>query len=192
MSRKSMRSTAVASGWVFALSLAGSAISSEPVTPEPSAADRTPSAVLPMATAAPAAGPSTADKLLAEIDAAVELAREGGYGRLKRGDSAKLEKARDRINALLAGHPDPAALPDEARLEVYNAQQLIVDILGKDDQDRVVCKREATLGSRVAGTECLTVGQREARARQSRENTGFAQREHCVPGAGDDSTSSCI
>lgn len=182
-----MRYQVLAAGCLLALSFASSAMGTDPVANATVTADQAPPVAAEAATAVPAPGPSIADNLLAEIDASVELAREGGYGRLKRGDTAKLEKARDVINELLEGHADPAQLPAEERLEVHNAQQLIAGILGKDNKDRVVCKRAASLGSRVAGTECMTVGQREARARASRENTSFAQRENCIPGE----TSSC-
>lgn len=180
-----MRHQFLTTGCLFAL-VAGSAMAAPQASPQ-AAADSVDQASLAAPTAAPAPGTSVADKLLAEIDASVALAREGEYGRLKRGDTAKLEKARDRIHDLLEGQTDPAQLPDASRIEVHNAQQLIAGILGKDNKDRMVCKREASLGSRVAGTECMTVGQREARARASRENTGFAQRGNCIPGE----TSSC-
>lgn len=175
-----MRPRIIAAGCLLLLSFASGAQEADPVAApmdQPSAA---PAQGTATTSAAPAA--SVADRLLEEIDLSLQLAREGGYGRLKRGDTARLEKARERIDQLLAGHADPAELPAEARLEVHNAQQLIAGILKRDDKDRVVCKREPILGSRVAGTECLTVGQREARTRQSRENTDFVQRTVCVPG----------
>jgi hypothetical protein len=125
-----------------------------------------------------------ADAFVLEIDEALELAREGEYGRLKRGTMTRLENARDTIAGLLEGHASAMELPPQERIDLYNAQEQITAALNNDNKGRMVCKREATTGSRLAKTECMTVAEREARARVARESTEKLFRNVCIPGEG--------
>lgn len=125
-----------------------------------------------------------AEAFVEEIDLALDVAQEGGYGRLKRGAMPRLESARDRIADLLEGHDNAMELSPEERIELYNAQELITSILKNDDKDRVVCRKEVRTGSRVPTTECLTIAQLEERTRASRYTTNKMQTMGCVPGEG--------
>jgi hypothetical protein len=125
-----------------------------------------------------------AEAFLIEVDDALEMAREGVYGRLKRGSMDRLERARDEIVALLSGHANALELGPDQRIALYNAQELISSTLNRDDKGRKVCTREPTLGSRLAKTECLSVAEREARARSARENTDELFRSLCHEGPG--------
>jgi hypothetical protein len=126
------------------------------------------------------------EKFIDEIDDALDMARDGGYGRLKRGMMAKLDAARDNIARLLEGHANALELGPEERIALYNDQELITATLNNDQKDRVICKREVRVGSRLPTTECMTVAEREARAKLARENTEGTQRNVCVPGVGND------
>ena len=126
-------------------------------------------------------------KYLDELDVAIDLAKKGTYGKLPKGAHNKLDASRSLIGDLLAGDRDPRTLERDQRLAVYNAHETIRSIINKDDKSRVVCKREQHLGSRVATTECLTIGEREQMARYSSRQAADVQRTTCSPGE----TSSC-
>jgi hypothetical protein len=114
-----------------------------------------------------------AELFLAEIDKSLEMARDGDYGRLKRGDNERMEDARSEIRTLLEGHGNAMELQPDERIALFNAQEVITGAIRNDDKNRKVCKREPTLGTRLAKAECLTVAQREARKKVSKD---FAER----------------
>jgi hypothetical protein len=124
------------------------------------------------------------DLFLDEVENAVYLAGEGGYGSLRRGDMQRLKEARDVIVRHLDGKRDARALPPEERLAVFNAQEAITAIIRNDDKNRLVCRKLTSTGSRVPKTECLTVAERERMARNSQNLTSDVLRMDCVPGEG--------
>jgi hypothetical protein len=145
----------------------------------------------------PAPGPSLAERaeastalihdapaFIAEVEVTVEMARDGEYGRLKRGGLVRIQRARDVIVGLLTGHASATELTPDDRIAVFNAQEQISAELNDDDKNRTVCKREATLGTRFPTTECLTVAERESRRRISRESTDKLFRNVCFAGEG--------
>jgi hypothetical protein len=125
-----------------------------------------------------------ADAFVAEVEDAVRMAQDGVYGRLKRGSMPRLERARDLIVELLDGRASAMELTPDDRVALYNAQEEITATLNRNDKGRKVCKREPTIGSRLAKTECLTIAEREARARNARENTDELFRSVCHEGPG--------
>jgi hypothetical protein len=123
-------------------------------------------------------------KYLAELDGAIALAKSGQYGKLKRGSEQALADARQTIGNLLRDGVDPRQLKPEERIALFNAHQTIESILRKDDKSRMVCTREAEIGSRVTTTRCMTVGEREEQARAAQRSTDSVQRNVCTPGPG--------
>lgn len=121
---------------------------------------------------------------LSGIERTVELAMRGEYGLLRRGADRRLGSARDRIAALLKGHPTTSELKPKDRIDLVNAEEVIKAIIRNDDKDRLVCKYEAATGSRVATKECLTIAQREARAKQARRSVAESRQRVCFPGEG--------
>jgi hypothetical protein len=125
-----------------------------------------------------------AEAFVEEIDDTLALAREGTYGRLKRGSMIQAESARDKIAKLLEGHETAMELQPEERIELYNAQELITAMIRNDDKGRMICKKEIKLGSRFPTTECMTVAQREEKARSGRAGINDTMRTVCLPGEG--------
>jgi hypothetical protein len=123
-------------------------------------------------------------KYLAELDRAIRLAKEGQYGKLPKGATERLTTLRMTIGDLLAGGVDPRTLSPDQRLALFNSHQEIEAILKKNDKSRMVCTREAEIGSRVTKTSCMTVGEREERARLAQRGTDSMQRNVCTPGPG--------
>jgi hypothetical protein len=112
----------------------------------------------------------------------MDLARSGQYGRVNGRNMYKLEGARETMGRLLAGHTSASELKPAERIELYNAQQEFSSILRNDDKNRVVCQRVAALGTRVAKAECMTIAEREARAKAARDSVDRVQRNVCYAG----------
>lgn len=128
------------------------------------------------------AAPTRAGEILDEADLSLQLARRGEYGPINRRDLRELEAAHADLHRLLEGHDAPEELENDDRIALFNAQHKITAIVGSDDKNRKICKRVAVTGSRVAAMECLTVAERESRARASRTMVGDAQRGFCLSG----------
>lgn len=128
-----------------------------------------------------------AEAFVAEIDRALKLARKGAYGPLKPGSTEKLKAARDVIADLLKGHATATELKPDDRIAVYNAQEQITAILRNEDKNRMICRKELEVGTRVPSNVCMTVGQREERAKRDSEATAGLMRTLCDPS----STSTC-
>lgn len=125
-----------------------------------------------------------AQAFMKEIDQTIDLANSGQYGRIKTRDLDRIAAARDTIASLLEGRTKATELKPEQRLELFNAQELITSIVRNDEKNRKVCQRVQVTGSRVPKSECLTVAEREARAKAASETTARSQRVGCIPGEG--------
>ena len=127
---------------------------------------------------------SNTEMYLDELDRAIDFARKGVYGKLPKGANARLEQARATIGDLLKDDVDPRQLPPDQRIAIFNAHSTIESIINDDDKGRIVCKKEQRLGTRMATTECLTVGERENMARQSAQTSADMLRSTCVADGG--------
>jgi hypothetical protein len=120
------------------------------------------------------------DDYLAGIGDAVALAEQGGYGALRSRDEDRLAQAHAQILRLLQGRASALELPLAQRIELYNAQEALVAILRSDDKSRVVCRRIANTGTRIPTTECLSIAERERRARGARLAADKLPRATCM------------
>lgn len=118
---------------------------------------------------------SNAEAFLREVRDTVDLARAGEYGKIKADDLSRLDQARKRINELLEGHEHARQLSADERIELFNAQELITSIVRNDEKSRRVCTKVRGTGTRIARSECLTVAQREQRAKATREASRVQQ-----------------
>ena len=133
------------------------------------------------AISADAQNKTEAQAYLAKIDDSLALGANGQYGTLQPGSAKKLRAERDRIAGVLANRTSFADLTGDDRLAIQNAEDAITAILRNKDKERMVCTREAKIGTRFATKECMTVSQREARASSAAEAVGEVQRGSCVP-----------
>jgi hypothetical protein len=124
-----------------------------------------------------------AKEYLAHIDRIVGMAIRGEYGPLRRNaDARRIREARDRIADLLDGHATTTELDEQERVAMLNAEELIKGVIRNDDKSRIVCTLVAGTGSRLAKKECMTVADREARAKAARAAAKESMRGLCVPG----------
>jgi len=140
---------------------------------------------------APAEPQTRSELILEETALSMEMARDGQFGRIKSRDMEKLEAAHARIVELLSDVDEPTELPSAQRQSLALAQSEITAILNPDDENRKICKRVASTGTRLGALECLTLAERRQRARASRNMANDSQRGFCVPGSGNEGGSLC-
>lgn len=128
--------------------------------------------------------PSEAEARIEELELSMTLARDGQLGQIKSREMQKLENAYAFMLELLGQVDSISQLSPQQRQSLELAQSQFDDIVRADDEDRRICKRVASTGTRLGALECLTVAQRRARARASRNMVDSAQRGYCVPGEG--------
>jgi hypothetical protein len=145
----------------------------------------------PAPASTPAEPQSRAKLILEETALSMEMARDGQFGRIKSRDMEKLESAYGRMVELLSNVDEPSELPSSQRQTLALAQSEITEILNPDDENRRICKRVASTGTRLGALECLTVAERRQRARASRNMANDSQRGFCVPGSGNEGGSLC-
>jgi hypothetical protein len=112
------------------------------------------------------------------------LARDGQLGNIRSRDMQKLENAFAYIVDMLGQVDSLSQLSSQQRQSLELAQSQFDGIVRAEDEDRRICKRVASTGTRLGALECLTVAQRRARARASKSMVESAQRGFCVPGGG--------
>lgn len=111
------------------------------------------------------AGSFTEQRAKVEAD----LADGETYAEISAADRAAVIEALDTIEDTLRGRP-ASELNGSPLTEVMNAQALINNKLTQAGEDsRVVCKREASVGTRLARSQCLTVAQRRRGREESQD-----------------------
>lgn len=90
-----------------------------------------------------------------------DLAGGEKYSEISQQDQRDVRNALDRIAQQLDSVGSIEALSDAQRLRVFNDQEVVNNILTRAGEDsRMVCKRESSVSTRIASTQCLTVAQR--------------------------------
>lgn len=82
---------------------------------------------------------------------------DGQYSGVSPSDRKTVEGDLRRIIHLLKKHDDPSRLSRTDQVRLVNAQERINAILTNNDADRLVCKLEASVGTRMKTKRCLTV-----------------------------------
>lgn len=100
---------------------------------------------------------------------AVALAQKGEYGRLSKVQYFMIKEAHSRIEQLAQANASFEDFDSDEKRIFDHASERINRLTRRTDENRMVCKRVVKTGTRLAESECLTVAQREARAKGSRE-----------------------
>lgn len=82
------------------------------------------------------------------------------YGDVGEHDRAEIERNLALLRPLFDARGSVAAMNDDDRVVVLNAQERINALLEGNDGDRMVCTREAQMGTRFRTTTCMTVRER--------------------------------
>lgn len=73
------------------------------------------------------------------------------------------------VHRILDGREDVASLTKRQEANLFSAQETIQSIVNNSEGDRLICRREATTGSRLRSTSCLTASQRARQREASQE-----------------------
>ena len=91
------------------------------------------------------------------------------YSEISAENRGQVVAALERMSLAIADGSIESLSP-EKRVEVFNDQELVNTVLSKAREDsRQICRREKTLGSQMASTQCFTVAERERMKRNSQE-----------------------
>jgi len=104
----------------------------------------------------------------------LQLADGESYSEISKDDRGKVLAALGRMQDILdAGGLDAsvATVTAQQRLDLLNDQELVNNILTQAGEDsRMVCRREAPVGTRLARTQCLTVAARRRQREEAQRN----------------------
>jgi hypothetical protein len=132
----------------------------------------------------------TPEKFASTVRELRVLMQPGGrYEFITTTDRARLDADIETMAGLLQKSGSVAAMSQADQIKLFNAQEHLNGILTHSDSERLVCEREATLGSNIPRTTCKTFGQIEKSRRdankylQNAAVTGniCARREVCGP-----------
>lgn len=83
------------------------------------------------------------------------------YSEIAARDRQRVRESLDRISGLLGDAQSVDQLPEVAKVEIFNQQELVNTLLTRAREDsRLVCTREKKVGSHRATNNCKTVAER--------------------------------
>lgn len=99
---------------------------------------------------------------VAEQIAAIEKALSSeNYSEISMEQKSAVQQALGRIRLKMGGHQRVDEVSPQARVEIFNDQEMVNTILTQARADsRMVCRRERSTGSNMPQRVCMTVAQR--------------------------------
>jgi hypothetical protein len=94
-----------------------------------------------------------------------EMDSGGKYEFVPPDERAKIDKSFAEMTALFDQYGTVSAMNQDAKVKLFNDQEIVNSILTKRDRDRVICENKAPVGSHIRQTTCHTYAQ-EVQARQ--------------------------
>ena len=88
-----------------------------------------------------------------------EMEPGGRYQYVKPAERTKVDSALNEIGSLFAANSTVASMNQDTKIKLFNAQEVVNSILQQRDGERVICKKEAPLGSHIPITSCHTYSQ---------------------------------
>jgi hypothetical protein len=99
-----------------------------------------------------------------------ELSDGETYSEIDAGDREKVKAALARIATALDRSGGVDQLKEQQKVEVFNDQELVNNILTKAGEDsRLVCKRVRKTGSHMTSNQCMTVAARNRAMEHAQE-----------------------
>jgi hypothetical protein len=94
-----------------------------------------------------------------------EMTPGGRYSYVTDTERSAVNKELDNMNRLFEQNADVAHMNDQQKTQMFNSQEQVNSLLGKHDNERLVCKNELPIGSHIPVKTCQTAGMIEARRR---------------------------
>jgi hypothetical protein len=105
-----------------------------------------------------------------------EMEPGGRYQYVKPAERVKVDSALGEIGTLFAANPTVASMNQDTKIKLFNAQEVVNSILQQRDGERVICKKEAPLGSHIPITSCHTYSQEvEAKSGATKQMAAWGQ-----------------
>jgi hypothetical protein len=127
-------------------------------------------------TSVPTLENDSAAQFLAYHDDVARKVETREFEALSRTERDRLLAAQTRIRATLAGKVLISELDEKGRLALFNANEEVVALVNKAEDERLVCKQTKRLGSHRHSLECRTVAQIRAE-RDAARDRGLRYRE---------------
>ena len=110
-----------------------------------------------------------ADTKEAFVDISQNVRRQmdpgGKYEFVPADERARIDKSFAAMTALFDQYGTVSAMNQDAKVQLFNNQEVVNSILTKRDRDRVICTNKAPIGSHIRQTTCHTYAQ-EVQAHQ--------------------------
>lgn len=85
----------------------------------------------------------------------------GRYEYVSPAERFTINQKLDDMTALFDKNDSVASMSEQNKIELFNDQEAINSILTKRDGERVICKKEAPIGSHIPVTSCHTYAQEQ-------------------------------
>ena len=91
-----------------------------------------------------------------------EAMKPGGrYEYVKPAERATIEQKLSMMDALFKQSATVSNMSKQTKIKLFNDQEVVNSILTQRDSDRVICKKEAPIGSHIPITTCHSYGQEQ-------------------------------
>ena len=116
-----------------------------------------------------------------EIATTVRKEMDGGgrFEYLKPQERTQVDQGLDQMTALFDKYGSVSAMNEQAKIELFNTQEKVNSVLTLRDRDRVICKKEAPVGSHIPIVQCHTYGQAEDAKRGTEKQMADWKRAQC-------------
>jgi len=111
-----------------------------------------------------------------------EMEDGGRYEYVKPKERVQVEQNLDVMGALFDKYGTVQAMTEQTKIELFNAQESVNSVLTLRDRDRVICKKDAPLGSHIPIVSCHTYGQAEDAQRGTQRQLDDWKHPPCVGG----------
>jgi hypothetical protein len=109
-------------------------------------------------------------------DVRKEMEPGGRYQYVKPKERTQVDGALAEMGSLFAANPTVASMNQDTKIKLFNAQEVVNSILQQRDGERVICKKEAPLGSHIPITSCHTYSQEmEAKSGANKQMAAWGQ-----------------
>lgn len=88
-----------------------------------------------------------------------EMGPGGKYEFVQPKERVQIDKSFDEMTKLFDEYGTVAAMTQDAKVRLFNNQEIVNSILTKRDRDRVICTNQAPIGSHIPVTTCHTYAQ---------------------------------
>jgi len=98
-----------------------------------------------------------------------DMSPGGRYEFMRPDEKSNTENDLDAIMKMLQGAGSVAAMKHEQQVQLFNVQENLNGLLTHNDRNRLVCQKNASVGTHIQTTTCKTVGDIERERASSRK-----------------------